>query len=86
MGASLARKKFISSFLLGVIDSRKIQFNEIALHIESDAKTESVERTIQSFFKDYEKDRINLLSKLLNVIGKARIDLIVGDREFIGIG
>jgi hypothetical protein len=150
LATNLARKKFISSFLLGVIDSRKVQFNEIALHIESDAKTESVERTIQSFFKDYEfdfdqvclliimflpkgkltpsidraewdfgsyqcnilmivakngsvgiplywslldnnsgnsncKDRINLLSKLLNVIGKDRIGLIVGDREFIGV-
>ncbi len=31
------------------------------------------------------KDRIDLLSKLLNVIGKERIGVIVGDREFIGI-
>lgn len=150
LATNLARKKFISSFLLGIIDSRKVQFNEIALHIESDAKTESIERTIQSFFKDYEfdfdqvclllimflpkgeltlsidrtewdfgsyqcnilmivakngsvgiplywslldnnsgnsncKDRIDLLSKLLNIIGKDRIGMIVGDREFIGV-
>ena len=150
LAQNLARKKFISSFLLGIIDSRKVQFREVALHIESEAKVESVERTIQSFFKDYEfdyeqvclllvlflprgklslsidrtewdfgiyqcnilmivakngsvgiplysslldnksgnshcRDRIDLLSKLIKVIGKERIGVIVGDREFIGI-
>jgi Transposase DDE domain len=147
---NLARKKFISSFLLGIIDSRKVQFREVALHIESGAKVESVERTIQSFFKDYEfdydqvclllvmflpkgkltlsidrtewdfgsyqcnilmivakngsvgiplywslldnnsgnsncKDRIDLLSKLISILGKEQIEIIIGDREFIGI-
>lgn len=150
LATNLARKKFISSFLLGIIDSEKVQFREVALHIESDAKIESIERNIQSFFKDYEfdydqvclllvlflprgklslsidrtewdfgvyqcnilmvvakngsvgiplywslldnksgnshcKDRIDLLSKLIKVIGKERIGIIVGDREFIGI-
>lgn len=116
----------------------------------STAKVESVERTIQSFFKDYEFDyrqvcvvlvlflkrgkislsidrtewdfgtyqcnilmivaksdsigiplywdlldnksgnsnsenRINLLSKVIDVLGKDRIRLIVGDREFVGL-
>lgn len=150
LATNLARKKFISSFLLGIIDSEKVQFREVALHIESDAKMESIERNIQSFFKDYEfdydqvclllvlflprgklslsidrtewdfgvyqcnilmivakngsvgiplywslldnksgnshcKDRIDLLSKLIKVIGEKRIGVIVGDREFIGI-
>jgi len=31
------------------------------------------------------KDRIDLLSKLIKVIGKERIGVIVGDREFIGV-
>jgi Transposase DDE domain len=150
LATNLARKKFISSFLMGLIDSEKVQFREVALHIESEAKIESIERNIQSFFKDYEfdydqvclllvlflprgklslsidrtewdfgiyqcnilmivakngsvgiplywslldnksgnshcKDRIDLLSKLIKVIGKERIGVIVGDREFIGI-
>lgn len=150
LAKNLARKKFISSFLLGLIDSKKIQFQEIALHIESKAKLDSIERTIQSFFKDYEfnydqvcgllvlflpkgkltlsidrtewdfgayqcnilmivakngsigiplywslldnksgnsncQNRIDLLGNLINVIGKDRIGLIIGDREFIGI-
>jgi len=147
---NLARKKFFTSILLGIIDSRKVQFKEIALHIESKAKIESIERNIQSFFKEYEfdyqkvcmilvtflpkgkldlsidrtewdfgkhqcnilmivakcgsieiplywnlldnksgnsnwNDRCELLEKIINVIGKDRINMIVGDREFIGI-
>lgn len=150
LAKNLARKKFISAFLLGLIDSKKVQFNEIALHIASEAKPASIERNIQSFFKDYEfdyervclllllflpkgkltlsidrtewdfgqyqcnilmivaqngsigiplywalldnnsgnsscTDRCNLLAKLIKVIGKERIGLIVGDREFVGL-
>ncbi|MFN7100782.1 MAG: IS4 family transposase [Flavobacterium sp.] len=150
LAKNLARKKFISSFILGLIDSRKVQFNEVAIHIKSSAKLESVERTIQSFFKEYDfdyeqvcmllvlffpkgklslsidrtewdfgkyqcnilmivakndsvgiplfwelldnksgnsncKDRCNLLAKVIKVIGKERIDVLVGDREFIGL-
>jgi hypothetical protein len=150
LAKNLARKKFISSFLLGLLDSRKVQFNEVAIHIESSAKLESVERNIQSFFKDYDfdykqvcillamflpkcklslsidrtewnfgsyqcnilmivakndsvgiplfwdlldnnsgnsncKNRCDLMEKLIEVIGKERIGVIVGDREFIGI-
>ncbi len=150
LAKNLARNKFISSFLLGLIESKKVQFKEVAIHIESWAKLESVERTIQSFFKDYEfdyeqvclllllflpkgklslsidrtewdfgeyqcnilmivakndsigiplfwellnnksgnsnsQDRCNLLVKLINVIGKDRIGVIVGDREFVGL-
>ena len=151
LAKNLARKKFISAFLLALLDSKKVQFQDIALHIDSEAKLESVERNIQSFFKDYEfdyqqvclllvlflprgklnlsidrtewdfgtyqcnilmivarcetaaiplywemldnksgnsncQDRCILLDKLIKVIGKERIGLIVGDREFIGIG
>jgi len=150
LAKNLARKKFISSFVLGLIDSRKVQFNEVAIHIESSAKLESVERNIQSFFKEYDFDykqvclllvmflpkgklslsidrtewdfgsyqcnilmivakndvvgiplfwdllnnnsgnsnckaRCNLLTKLIEVIGKERIGVIIGDREFIGL-
>jgi hypothetical protein len=148
--SNLARKKFVASFLLGLIDSRKVQFEEIALHVKSEAKHESTVRQIQAFFKDYEFDyqqvcillsmflpkgklylsidrtewdfgkyqcnilmivakngsmgiplywvlldnksgnsnaenRCGLLGKLIGAIGKERIALVVGDREFIGI-
>lgn len=147
---NLARKKFMISFLLALIDSRKVQFHEIALHMSTGAKLASRERQIQAFFKDYQfdylqvcmllsmflpkerlhlsidrtewdfgvyqcnilmvvarcgsigiplywelldnnsgnsssKERCKLLSKLIQVIGKERIGLIVGDREFVGL-
>lgn len=147
---NMARKKFFTSILLGMIDGRKVQFKEIAIHIESKAKLDSVERNIQAFFKDYEfdyqkvclllvmflpkgkldlsidrtewdfgkyqcnilmivakcgsvgiplywdlldnksgnsnwHDRCELLKKIINAIGTDRINMIVGDREFIGI-
>jgi len=56
LATNLARKKFISSSILGLIDSRKVQFQEITIYIDSAAKLDSVERNIQSFFKDYEFD------------------------------
>lgn len=34
LAKNLARKKFISSFTLGLIDSKKVQFQEIAICVE----------------------------------------------------
>jgi hypothetical protein len=42
LAKNLARKKFISNFLLGLINSRKVQFEEISLHIESGSKPQSI--------------------------------------------
>lgn len=147
---NLARKKFMVSFLLALIDSKKVQFREVALAMNTGAKLDSRERQIQSFFKDYKfdylqvcmllsmflpagklhlsidrtewdfgsyqcnilmivarcgsigiplywelldnksgnsssSDRCKLLTKLVKVIGRERIGLIVGDREFVGL-
>lgn len=147
---NLSRKKFMAAYLLALISSRKVQFRETALHMNSKAKLDSRERQIQAFFKNYKfnylevcallsmflpegklhlsidrtewdfgayqcnilmivarcgsigiplywelldnksgnsnsKDRCKLLTKVINVIGKKRIGLIVGDREFVGL-
>jgi Transposase DDE domain len=147
---NLARKKFMVGFILALIDSKKVQFHEVALAMNTGAKLESRERQIQAFFKDYKfdylqvcmllsmflpvgklhlsidrtewdfglyqcnilmivarcgsigiplywelldnksgnsssRDRCKLLTKLMHVIGKERIGLIVGDREFVGL-
>lgn len=149
LASNAARQKAISEILVGVIDSRKVQFSEISLHIEKKAKVESIECWIQKFFREFDfdyarvclvlllflpsgklvlsidrtewdfgkyqcnilmivackegigiplywelldnnsgnsncKQRIELLEKLVSVIGKERIAYIVGDREFIG--
>ena len=147
---NLARKKFMVNFLLALIDSKKVQFREIAMHMSTGAKLDSRERQIQAFFHAYKfdylqvcmllsmylpkgqlhlsidrtewdfgsyqcnilmivarcgsigiplywelldnnsgnshsSDRCKLLTKLGQVIGRERIGLIVGDREFVGL-
>lgn len=42
--------------LIGILESRKVYFKEIALHFESKAVLQSIERRIQLFFKDYDFD------------------------------
>ena len=57
---NLARKKFMVDFLLALIDSKKVQFREIALHMQTGAKLDSRERQIQAFFKDYKFDYLQV--------------------------
>jgi hypothetical protein len=47
---NLARKKFISLFILGLIKSRNIQFCQIAQHLNDEAKLSSNQVRIQDFF------------------------------------
>ena len=148
--AHLARKKFVARFLIGLIKSRKVQFCEIAHHLNDVVKPASNETRIQNFFRhvaldytalalvlvsllprhvklrlcvdrtewDFGKcqvnillvtvghgdlhwplcwelldnksgnsnaaDRIRLLDFCLQVLGRHRIGLVVGDREFVG--
>ena len=147
---NLARKKFISLFIVGLTKSRNVQFCEIAHHLNDEAKLSSNEVRIQDFFREVEmdyfyvavllvsllpkkgklrlcidrtewdfgscqvnilmivagcgsmhiplywelldnksgnsksEDRIELLNLCVEVLGKERIGLIIGDREFVG--
>ena len=148
--AHLARKKFVARFIIGLLKSRKVQFCEIAHHLNDAVKPASNETRIQNFFRhvaldytalalvlvsllprhvklrlcvdrtewDFGKcqvnillvtvghgdlhwplcwelldnksgnsnaaDRIRLLDFCLQVLGRHRIGLVVGDREFVG--
>ena len=82
LAENLARKKFIAAFLLGLIDSRKVQFKEIALHIESRAKLESIERNIQSFFREFLFDFDKVCLLLLLFLAKGKLDLCVDRTEW----
>ena len=88
LAKNLARKKFISSFILGLIDSRKVQFNEVAIHIKSSAKLESVERTIQSFFKEYDFDYEQVCMLLVLFFPKGKLSLSIDrtDRTADAVG
>ena len=72
----LARKKFIARFILGLIKSRKVQFCEVAQHLNDSVKTASNETRIQDFFRqvslDYRAVALLLVS-LLPRQGKVRL-------------
>ena len=146
----LARQKFIAQFVVALINSRKVQFHNIAQYLNNAAKTASNETRIENFFRkatlDYHvlavlllsflpkkkkcrlcidrtewnfgrrevnillisigcgdiqlpfywklldnrsgnsnsTDRVTLLEKGIAVVGKDRIEVILGDREFVG--
>lgn len=147
---NLARKKFVSAFVIGLIKSRNVQFCEVAHHLNDKTKLASNENRIQDFFRDVDidytvlafllisllpkkgklrlcidrtewdfgsyqanvlmllvgqgdihiplfwhlldnksgnsnsDDRIDLLGQAIAILGKQRIGLVVGDREFVG--
>lgn len=73
---NLARQKFIVSFILGLIRSRKIHFCEVAQHLNEQVQDISNEVRIQDFFRQVEFDyeQIALLMCLfLNPKEKVRL-------------
>lgn len=53
---NLARQKFILGFVLGLIKARKVQFCEVAPHLNEDAQHICNEVRIQDFFRQVELD------------------------------
>ena len=53
---NLARKKFMTLFVEGLIKGRSVQFIEVANHMSTQAKTESNLRRIQDFMANYALD------------------------------
>ena len=49
---NLARKTFVSLFVLALIQSRKVQFNEIANVLNDDVKVASNQNRIEDFFRE----------------------------------
>lgn len=75
---NLARQKFVFSFLLGLIRSRKVQFCEVAQHLNQQVQDISNEVRIQDFFRqaalDYEQVAV-LMCLFLNRKEKVRLCL-----------
>lgn len=55
-GMHLARKKFISLFVFGMIECGHVQFTQIGAVMETTSKTDSNVRRIQDFFANYRLD------------------------------
>lgn len=53
---NLARKKFVAAFVLALIQSRNVQFCELAQHFSTDVKLASNENRIQDFFREVDID------------------------------
>lgn len=56
IGQNLARQKFILGFVLGLIKARKVQFCEVAQHLNQDVQDICNEVRIQDFFRQVELD------------------------------
>ncbi|TAE21848.1 MAG: IS4 family transposase [Cytophagales bacterium] len=65
---NLARKKFVAAFILALIQSRKVQFNELAHHLNDEAKLDSNQNRIEDFFRDLELDYVMLATLLLSLL------------------
>ncbi len=67
---NLARKKFVAAFVLALIQSRKVQFGEIAQHLNPEAKLASNENRIQDFFREVDLDYQLITVLLLSLLPK----------------
>lgn len=70
---NLARKKFISMFIIALIKSRNVQFNRIAHHLNDEAQIDSNEVRIQNFFRD--------VTLNYNEVAKLMISLLPKDKK-----
>jgi hypothetical protein len=50
----LSLKKFISAFVMGMLETKSVKFQDIAEVLNDEAKVASNHRRIQTFFAEYE--------------------------------
>lgn len=63
---NLSRKKFIMSYLMGLIMSRNVHFCEVSNHMNEEVEPESNVRRIERFFKDFEMDFVGFAKLLMS--------------------
>ncbi len=74
----LSRQKFVGQFILGLIQSRNVQFGEVAQHLNDAVKPASNETRIQDFFREVNLDYTLVAKLLLHALppqGKLRLCL-----------
>ena len=79
---NLARKKFIACFVLALIESQKVQFKQIAHHLNEEAGLASNECRIQDFFREVALDYQALALLLVSFLGKGKVSLCIDRTEW----
>ncbi len=84
---NLSRKKFIISYLLGLIVGRNVQFCEVAARMNEEVEVESNIRRIERFFKYFEVGFVGFAKLLDNKIDfPAGRQVRIPKSYYIGIG
>lgn len=76
--AHLSRKKFVAAFVIGLVKSRKVQFCDVAHHLNDAVKVASNETRIENFFRHAALDYTALATLLVSLLprqGKLRLCL-----------
>ena len=74
----LSWQKFVSQFIITLLESRNVQFYEVAQHLNDAVKVASHETRIQDFFREADLNYLVLLRLLLRLLpatGKLRLCL-----------
>jgi len=72
---NLAKKKLMFGIICGIIESRSVVFNEIALTINDEVEVDSNLRRIQLFFAEYQIDYLQVAIILMSFIPKRKLVL-----------
>jgi hypothetical protein len=86
LAKNVARQKFIVEILLALLECKKIQFNELALHINSEALEVSTERRLQNFFAHFKFDYDIVALLLCSFSPKGKVTLCIDRTERGGRG
>lgn len=79
---NLARKKFVSAFILSIIKIKKVQFSELAYGLNDSVKIESNERRIQDFFEHKTLDFNQVALLLCLFLPKGKVKLVLDRTEW----
>ena len=80
---NLARKKFVSSFVLALIQSRNVQFSAIAHHLNDGAKLASNQNRIEDFFREVDMDYFVLAILVVSLLpSKAKLRICLDRTEW----
>lgn len=74
---NLSRKKFISAFVMGMLEKKSVKFSDIAEVLNDEAKESSNHRRIQTFFAEYELDYLAIARLLLSFVPHRKVDISI---------